>query len=644
MPAFTMPGMASGQDTNTMVKQLVELEKKPIKRWEMEIVYSNAQIETWNEMRKRTSDLQSKTRNLTTFTSPLATKKIIPSVEGVLSGEATRGAKAGKKSIEILELASKHQISGKHTDINKEIPAGKFAVLSGKEKIELEFPGGDLNDLSKLIKNSAASIASTHMVRVNSEEGIISLTSVKSGKKNQLKFMDPDGILSAAGLVGEYTPPPEPSIQSITLNPSQVEEHESEKYENNLQPEYKPVQDEAGLKMNSLTAFRFPVSGIVPKENDSLRFQLAGEDKPPRLDVGVFFQEEGDEEERFRNSSLYPGEDGYEWELTGALIGKKITKVLLVNSGDSPIVLSKLELVSPPEWEGAEPANVIAEAQDAVFKVDGIEITRESNENINDVLESISLNLHKTTEEPITFEIEPETDKGKEMIQEFVKSYNELLKFTKEATFVDRDGRITQKDFASDTDRSANIDKDFWKKKEKTGLLAGDNSVLRLTSGLKTILSGAYPNKQERGYKTLAEIGVSTGRIGSNWEKIQEGMLQIDEELLSKALNENPEAVKELFAADLNRDAITDEGVGYRIVEHLKPYNQFAGGMITGKVKFLEEKIADNKKKIKNHEAHMLAYENKLKQRFLYMEQGVGRNKSVSNYLQNNMRGAQTGE
>jgi flagellar hook-associated protein 2 len=40
----------------------------------------------------------------------------------------------------------------------------------------------------------------------------------------------------------------------------------------------------------------------------------------------------------------------------------------------------------------------------------------------------------------------------------------------------------------------------------------------------------------------------------------------------------------------------------------------------------------------------MLAYENKLKQRFLYMEQGVGRNKSISNYLQNNMRGAQTSE
>jgi flagellar hook-associated protein 2 len=643
MPAFTMPGMASGQDTNTMVKQLVELEKKPIKRWEMENVYSKAQMEAWAEVRKRTSDLQTKTRNLTTFTSPLATKKLVPSVEGVLSGEATRGAKAGKKSIEILELASKHQISGRHADLNKKIKEGKFTIVSGKEKIELEFQGGSLTDLANLIKNSAASVANTHLVRVNSEEGIISLTAVKSGKKNQLKFMDPDGILNMGGLVGEYTPPPEAEKIAINLDPGSMEAYETENFENNLQPEWKPLKEETGLKIHSATAFAFPLPAISPKEQDKLKFEITGETKPPRLDIVVYFKGEGESEERFRNASLYPVDDSYEWLVSESIYEKTITKLVLKNSGDKAFSIVSVALVSEPEWLGAEPANIIAEATDAVFKIDGIEIRRDKNEDINDVLESVSFNFHKITEEPITFDIEPDTKKGKDLIVEFVQSYNELLKLSKEATFVDRDGKLKDKDFTSDRDRKANIDKDFWENKENTGLLAGDNSILRLTSGMKTIISGAYPNKQERGYKTLAEIGISTGGIGSNWEKIQDGMLQIDDELLSKALNENPEAVKELFAADLNNDAITDEGVGYRLVEHLKPYNQFAGGLITGKVKFLEEKISDNKKKIKNHEAHMLAYENKLKQKFLHMEQGVGKNKGVSNYLQNNLGGAQQG-
>jgi flagellar hook-associated protein 2 len=642
MPAFTMPGMASGQDTNTMVKQLVELEKKPIKRWEMENLYSKAQIEVWGELKVRTNDLSSKTKDLTTFTSPLATKKVKPSVEGVLSGEATRGAKPGKKTIEILELATRHQISGNKVDLDKDIPKGKFAILSAKEKVELEFTGGTAQDLSNLIKNSAASIANTHLIRVNSDEGIISLTAVSPGRKSQLKFMDPDGILFAGGLVGEYTPPPEPILLPIKLKWETAEAYSSEKFENNLQPEWNPKNLETGIEIQTLTAYSFKVDNIVTKEDDSIRIQLIGEEKLPRLDVGVFLK--SGEAEHYRNASLYPSEDGYEWKLNDSITGKEISKIVLFNPGETAYTIKNIELVSMPKWKGAEPAQTIAEAKDAKFKIDGIEITRDKNEGINDVLESVSLNLLKVTEEPVRFDIEPETEKGIALIKEFVASYNQLMVFAKEATAVDRDGRIADKDFASDTDRRTDIGKDFWKNKEKTGLLAGDNSMLRLTSGLKTIISGAYPNKQERGFKTLAEIGISTGTIGSTWEKIQDGVLQVDEELLNKALNENPEAVKELFASDTNGDAITDEGVGYRTIDHLKSYNAFTGGIVNSKISLLENNISDNKKKIKNHEAHMLAYENKLKQRFLYMEQGVGRNKSISNYLQNNMRGAQTSE
>jgi flagellar hook-associated protein 2 len=642
MPAFTMPGMASGQDTNSIVKKLVELEKKPIKRWEMENLYAKAQIEVWGELKVRANDLQNKTRNLTTFTSPLATKKIVPSEEGVLSGEATRGAKPGKKSIEILELASKHQVSGNKTDLEKKIPKGKFSIVSGKDKVELEFGGGDLKQLAGLIKNSGSTIANTHMVKINQDEGILSLTAVKSGKKSQLKFMDPDGILFAAGLVGEYTPPPEPVRKRLELSLEGKESFQPEKFENNLQPEWEPVRSPDELTLHPSTAFHFPIKLAKAKEDDSVRLILANETLPPRIDIGLTYLSGG--EERFRTASLYPEKGEFRWKLPENIAGKEITKVLVMNSGESPLRILSVELESEPEWVGAEPANVMAEAKDAKFKIDGVEITREKNENLNDVLESVSLNLHKITTEPIHFDIEPETDKGKDLIRAFVKSYNELIVFMKEATVVDRDGKLTDRDFAADDDRNNDIGKDYWKNKEKTGLLAGDNTVLRLSAGLKTIISGAYPNKQEKGFKTLAEIGISTGEIGTSWEKIQEGFLQIDEDLLNKALNENPEAVKELFAADLNGDAVNDEGVGYRILEHLKPYTQFTGGIVNGKIKLLEDNISDNKKKIKNHEAHILAYENKLKQRFLYMEQGVGKNKSVGNYLQNNLRGAQGSE
>lgn len=650
MPAFTMPGMASGQDTNNIVKQLVELEKKPIQRWEMDNAYSSAQIEAWTELRKKTQDLQNKAKNLTTFTSPLATKKIKSSQDGVISGEAGRGAKPGKKTIEVLELATHHQISGNPIDSEKPIPEGKFTILVGKEKLELEFKGKNLSDLARLLKNSAASLVTTNLIRLNREESTLSLSSVRSGEKNKMKFLDPDGVLKAAGLVGDYVPPPEPTVQELYLSWEGIRSVQDEKFENNIKQDSKPYQDPNTLHviLPPFTAYSFPVKdseNAIVKKDASLRFVLPEGNLPARLDVGLYFRDLNQSEERYRQVSLYPKEGQFEWELNEIIQGKKMERIVLLNGKDSNLEIQKIEMVIPPEdWIGAEPTNVITEAKDAVFRIDGIEMKRETNENINDVLEAVSFHLHKTTDGPIPFEIEPEIQKGKELIKEFVKSYNELIIYCRDMTYVERDGKLSTKESTDDTDRRQSIDKEFWKNKEKTGLLAGDNSVLRLVSGLKTIISGAYPNKQEQGYKTLAEIGISTGRIGSNWDKIQEGILQIDDDILNQALNENPDAVKELFASDLNNDAITDEGVGFRIVEHLKPYTQFAGGLITGKIKFLEEKITDNKKKIKNHESHLLAYENKLKQRFLYMEQGVGKNKTIGNYLQNNLRMGQSKE
>lgn len=132
--------------------------------------------------------------------------------------------------------------------------------------------------------------------------------------------------------------------------------------------------------------------------------------------------------------------------------------------------------------------------------------------------------------------------------------------------------------------------------------------------------------------------------MGSNWEKIQDGLLQIDQERLVSVLSENPDGVRDLFASDPNNDAKMEEGVGIRLLEILRPYNQYASGIVTSKVKLLEETVAGNNKKIKEHESHLISFEAKLKQRFLYMEQGVGKNKSVGNYLQNNMFRGNGGE
>ena len=62
MPAYTVSGLSSGQNTNDIIRKLLELEAKPIKRWQKENEYQKIQIKAWNELRNLTLNLQIKNK------------------------------------------------------------------------------------------------------------------------------------------------------------------------------------------------------------------------------------------------------------------------------------------------------------------------------------------------------------------------------------------------------------------------------------------------------------------------------------------------------------------------------------------------------------------------------------------------------
>ena len=59
---------------------------------------------------------------------------------------------------------------------------------------------------------------------------------------------------------------------------------------------------------------------------------------------------------------------------------------------------------------------------------------------------------------------------------------------------------------------------------------------------------------------------------------------------------------------------------------------------MTSKIKLAESTISENSKKVKDFESHLVSFEKKLKQKYLNMEQGVGKNKAVGSYLKNNFQ------
>ncbi|MEX0594069.1 MAG: flagellar filament capping protein FliD [Balneolaceae bacterium] len=156
------------------------------------------------------------------------------------------------------------------------------------------------------------------------------------------------------------------------------------------------------------------------------------------------------------------------------------------------------------------------EQLDAKFELNGVSILRSSNQ-IDDVIDGITLELKKPSTEEITLSADRDLNKVVDNIQQFVDGFNNVNKTIRDRTFID-----------SDTDRR--------------GALQDMRSVRNFTymmrqTGLQP-MDGAADGELAR----LSEIGISFERDGT--------MTIEDKDLLRQLLTEKPDEVEELLTGD----------------------------------------------------------------------------------------------
>jgi flagellar hook-associated protein 2 len=181
----------------------------------------------------------------------------------------------------------------------------------------------------------------------------------------------------------------------------------------------------------------------------------------------------------------------------------------------------------------------VTAGRDAVVYINGEETARHLDTN-SITLDGITMNFLRTTGETgvdftLTSDIKPAVDR----IRSMVDAYNALIKEIDTAY-----NQKSNRDFPPLTDeqRGELSDKEAedWEAKAKEGLMHRDRELGRLLEGMRSALSGAFG-----GSGTLASIGITTGRYILG-EPVQ---LQIDEEKLTEALQEDPDRVYNIFAA-----------------------------------------------------------------------------------------------
>ena len=665
----TMGGMASGMDTDSIISKLVEVESQPIKQLQRSKLVNNQKKEALGKLSSTLKDLDSKTRDLYGFRASYDEKKAISSDTSVIDAIASKQADAGLKKIEVLQLATFHKISSDKIDVEKKLPSGKIIIeVNGIEKT-INFKGGKLKTLNESINEEASTIVASDYVNTDEKNYIIGLTSKVTGKKGEIKIKGNEDLLKASGFIigekikgqddtpvvfdrkffspyaGEKVPDGQNGSLDVGTDGKEI------KVNGILWQEYE-VPVKAEIKKDSSLKFGFSykkeieesipfmietgpddeinVKGIKLKSYNVSRMRPLTKKEEKKLDsatgVGVVTLDNGK-----RIEKIYPldadAAKKQEIPIGRDLEGKQLSK-LIFYSNDGEAAFSEPVISTPVKTKGEfELKNIVAEANNAKLKIDGLEIERDKNDGLTDVVKGLTLNLKRKSESPVELKTSQDIDKPIQKIKAFVESYNNYMELSKNLT------------------KTVKVDKPGQSEKlDESGILVGDMMMVRLENSIKTSVAGAYPSTEEKPVKMFNQMGVSTGKVNSSWETIKEGKLVMEEDELRKAILENPEGVKSFFGSDIDGDNKIDNGMAYTLVKALDPYISSGKNIIATKIEFEDDSIKISNERIKKHETHLKSFEEKLRKKFATMEKSISGSKAQSNWMKNQQGGSGGGE
>lgn len=201
MPSPPVVGLGTTMETQQVIRQLLEVERRPLKRLEYDNERNTLLIKAWEEVRKRTRVLADKSQALYSFSGAFASKSIVSSDPASVSGQAAPDMDNQEMTLEVLRLATNHRIHSAIIGHEIEIPAGRFTLKAGERTIEIDFEGGKLPALVRVLKAKAAGTIDINLIRKDAERSIVVFRSMTSGDKGKLQFEGPpEGALGKLGL------------------------------------------------------------------------------------------------------------------------------------------------------------------------------------------------------------------------------------------------------------------------------------------------------------------------------------------------------------------------------------------------------------------------------------------------------------
>ena len=647
MSDIYIPGIKSRFNTETIIEDLMKIERAPKDRAEKNIERYETERTYWQDIGRRANSLRNSARNLFSFQNPFSDRIVNSGNEAVLTGTAVRDASEQERTFIVKQTAQADRFLSTPLDEKYRVESGTYSFSVGKDEISFEFRGGTLKEFTDALNRRGQNKLQSSLVTVQPGTKSLLIESKVTGEENRLVLAGAAMTLGEqTGMVGRVND----SRRDFTDDVINVKAESSAEIPINFEA---PSSGSWILKFETATEIKPEEPRAIPKpppgpsipsagsisyggiviENDSSTVTLppwTPPEAPKRVDnMGVLSLTFSDGSSiDLSPISDSPGFNAYQFQLNSIAPGKTIVSLNLNNDNTHrDISIRNVQVFDPSSLGGIKPLNPVSTAQDAIVSMEGIEVRRPSNE-ISDLIPGVTITARGASDQPVRLQVVPDREAVKEAIIAMVGNYNRLMA---EINVLTRsDSRVI--------DELSYLTKDEQDDyRNRLGAFQGDSTLMQMRNSLMRIISSPYPTSEEQELSLLAQIGVGTdvrhsgATAGPDPSRLR-GYLEIDEKVLDAAIASKLPAIKQLFGSDTTGDLLVDTGIAFSVDELAKPYTD-STGLIAMKTVNINSRIDQEKRRIETLDRQLALKEADLKKQYGQMEGAYRRMEQMSTSL-----------
>jgi flagellar hook-associated protein 2 len=666
MSDLSIPGVTDKYNTQKVIDALMAVKKEPLTRMQTELALEQQKRTVWQDITKQISTLRDAARALYGFQNPFNDRVASSSDESALTATATRQAAEQNRGITVKQIATADRFTSRSIPRDFTVEAGQYTFSVGSKSVSLNWKGGTLKAFVDALNAKGTGILSASIVNDTTTSQVLLIEGKLTGSANRLGFADKAVDLGlATGMIARsatgstavpldqkgiaaWTTPLAPEgfqVQNgaLTVNPGselRIPVNPALTLNKNMVLEMS-VRVER-LPEPSTTAPAAPPGPAIPPTGgiDYQGIHVEGspsqtplpEYQPPKppeniTDLQSLFMEGGGAVTALPNVP-----DSTDWQKVQIPIGDLASTLSALDVRNRNtyrrIDIKDISVYDGTQRGGYTPTNALSQAGDALLSMDGVDVKRGTN-SIDDLIPGVTLNLKAPSSGPVQLSVTHDVDTIKKQVINLVGTYNGII------TNIDV---LTRKDDTIISDATWLTDDERKKDTANLGVLSGDLSLQQLKSSMQQVMMNPYPTSLGQNLTLLAQIGISTDNRAPGAAAIDKtrlrGYLDVDEQKLTAALQEKPEAIKQLFGNDTTGDLIVDAGVAFSLDSLLRPYVQ-TGGILSSRVSTLDTQIKDSNTAIADYKVKLDDYQAQLKQKYAQMGAALDQMQQSTNAINN---------